>query len=436
MKKTLLLLFLSFVCFSQLRAQCADCTGTGRYADSVFTCASVTPNIQYGTGLRDWSWTNLLCLNIQLPPYQTQLPLLADFYEPCGDTASCRPLVIAIHGGAWAGGDKSELAAFCDFLAKKGYAVANINYRLSLPSNILCWDTDSDSIRLVRAAFRAVQDAKAAVRFFRAHAAEYRIDTNNIFVAGASAGAFTALSVGYLNLENERPGACAAQPQFGEWFGSLYFPDMGSIEGSGGNPGFSSAVRGVVNMSGALFDLALLDGPDDPPLVSFHGTADDVVPFDDGCVLQGVINANLFHHCIPVHGSVTVHQRADTLGMDAQLFTFPGGGHGYTPAETAVILNETTNFLCKNLKKTSGLSNPGPAPQVNVFPNPVDDIIYLKTPASSGSWRLFNMQGKLEQVIEIHEETTTVQRKNLPAGVYVWRWQGGKMVTSGRIILQ
>ncbi len=436
MKKTLFIFLFPLASFFEAQAQCADCTGTGRYADSVFTCATVTPNIQYGTGLRDWSWTQLLCLNLQLPPYQTQLPLLADFYEPCGDTATCRPLVIAIHGGAWAGGSKSELAAFCDFLAKKGYAVASINYRLSLPSNILCWDVDADSIRLVRAAFRAVQDAKAAVRFFRAHAAEYRIDTSNIFAAGASAGAFTTLGVGYMDSEDERPGACAAQPQLGEWFGSLYFPDMGSIEGFGGNPGFSSKVRGVLNMSGALFDLTLMDSSDDPPLVSFHGTADDVVPFGDDCLLRGVINANIFHHCIPVHGSVTVHQRADTLGMDAQLFTFPDGGHGYTPAETAVILNESTNFLCKNLKKTSGLGEPEMASPIRVYPNPAADMIFLETLANSGVWRLFDMQGRTVQTVDIQKETTVVQRKSLPAGIYVWHWQGGKSAASGRLILE
>lgn len=437
MKKSLLLFaFFAHALFSQITAQCADCTGSGRYADSVFTCAAVTPNIQYGTGLWDWSWTNLLCWNIQLPPYQTQLPLLADFYEPCGDTAACRPLVVAIHGGGWAGGDKAELAAFCDFLAKKGYAVASINYRLSLPTNGLCWDTDLDSIRMVRAVFRAVQDAKAAVRFFRAHAAEYRIDTSNVFVGGVSAGAFTALGVGYLNFEDERPGACGAQPQLGNWFGNLYFPDMGSIEGYGGNPGFSSAVRGVLNMSGGLLDLAALDGPDDPPLVSFHGTADNVVPFGYGCVLQAVIDANIFHHCIPVHGSSPVQQYAASLGMDAQLFAFPNGGHGYAPAEVAVILSETTKFLCKHLAKTNAASEPEAATPVQVFPNPANDVFYLKTPTSKGSWRLFNAQGQMVQAIEIQEGTTVVRRKNLPPGVYVWLWRGEKSAASGRLVLE
>lgn len=436
MQKILLVAFLPLAHFSQMAAQCADCIGTGRYADSVFTCSTVTPNIQYGTGLRDWSWTNLLCLNIQLPPYQTQLPLLADFYEPCGDTASCRPLVIAIHGGAWASGNKSDLAFFGDFLAKKGYAVASISYRLSLPANFLCWDTDADSIRVMRAAFRAVQDAKAAVRFFRAHAAEYRIDTAQIFVAGVSAGAFTALGVGYLNFENERPGAVAAQPQLGNWLGNLHFPDMGSIEGCGGNPGFSSAVRGVLNMSGALFHLHWLDGPQDPPLISFHGTVDDVVPFGYGCLLPAAIGGNLYHHCVSVHGSNSVQQHAESLGMESQLFAFPDGGHGYTPAEIAVMLDEASHFLCNNLKKTSSEGEPESAPFVQVFPNPAREVIFVKSSTGGGLWRLFNRQGQLVQTAENQEGTTKIQRKNLPPGIYVWHWQGRESTASGRLILE
>lgn len=436
MKIAFFLLIFILLNFSSASAQCASCTGTGRYVDSVFACSNVTPDIQYGTGLRDWSWTHLLCLNIQLPPYQIQLPLLADFYEPCGDTASCRPLVIAIHGGAWAEGDKADLAFFCDFLAKKGYAVASINYRLSLPGNVFCWDTDADSIRLVRAAARAVQDAKAAVRFFRANAAEYRIDPDNIFVVGGSAGGFTALGVGYLDTEDERPGACAAQPQLGNWLGNLYFPDMGSIEGTGNNPGLSSAVRGVVNMSGGLLDLVCFDGPDDPPLLSFHGTADNVVPIGYDCVLEALIDVNIYHHCIRIYGSGAIQPYVESLGMDAQLFAFPDGGHGFTSAELAIILEETTAFLCHNLTTPSAANEPENASSVNVFPNPASEVFSLKTPSPGGLWQLFNSRAELVQSLEINGETTTIRSNNLPPGIYFWYWKGEKSVGHGKLILE
>jgi hypothetical protein len=128
------------------------------------------------------------------------------------------------------------------------------------------------------------------VRYFRANADTYRIDTCNIFTLGVSAGAFTALGVAYLNQESERMGACGLQTQYDAWFGNWICPDMGSIEGKGGNPGFSSSVRAVVNLSGGLFDLNWIDGPSDPPLLTFHGTADDVVG-----VATGRVSGNALH---------------------------------------------------------------------------------------------------------------------------------------------
>jgi acetyl esterase/lipase len=71
------------------------------------------------------------------------------------------PLIINIHGGAFRGGSK-EMGVPMDYLAR-GYAVASINYRLSQ-----------------HAMFPAqIQDCKAAVRWLRAHAAEYGLDANH-----------------------------------------------------------------------------------------------------------------------------------------------------------------------------------------------------------------------------------------------------------------
>jgi len=89
---------LAFSIFGQIARAQSTCTGSGRFVDTVFSCVQVQKDIQYGTGVFDWSWGNLLCLNLNAPPYQTQLPLRLDWYEPCGDTPAVRPLVIAYMG--------------------------------------------------------------------------------------------------------------------------------------------------------------------------------------------------------------------------------------------------------------------------------------------------------------------------------------------------
>ena len=75
-----------------------------------------------------------------------------------------------------------------------------------------------------------VQDSKAAVRWLRANASTYRIDTDGIGVAGNSAGGHLAAMLGTT-------------------------PHIAEFEGDGGNPGFSSRVQAVAALSG-LFDLA------------------------------------------------------------------------------------------------------------------------------------------------------------------------------------
>ena len=74
------------------------------------------------------------------------------------------PLVVWVHGGGWVGGNKDNCPALP--LATKGYAVASINYRLAQ-----------------HAVFPAqIQDCKAAIRWLRAHAAQYQLDPEHVGV--------------------------------------------------------------------------------------------------------------------------------------------------------------------------------------------------------------------------------------------------------------
>ncbi|MDO8971794.1 MAG: carboxylesterase family protein, partial [Saprospiraceae bacterium] len=56
--------------------------------------------------------------------------LSMDVYEPTGDNLSARPVVILAHGGSFLFGDKNNMQASCELLAKKGYIAASIQYRL------------------------------------------------------------------------------------------------------------------------------------------------------------------------------------------------------------------------------------------------------------------------------------------------------------------
>ncbi|MHB9752950.1 alpha/beta hydrolase [Streptomyces sp. BYX5S] len=58
---------------------------------------------------------------------------VVDFYAP-RDGSKAAPLVVVLHGGAWrAPYDREHLSPFCDFLARRGFAVANVEYRRGSP---------------------------------------------------------------------------------------------------------------------------------------------------------------------------------------------------------------------------------------------------------------------------------------------------------------
>lgn len=265
--------------------------GTERYNERVFNTSSISSGIAYGSSVTQSGNTQTLML---------------DVYEPDGDDAQMRPLIVLAHGGGFTGGDKEEFEDLADFLAKSGYVVASINYRLL--------DVENSPERITQAVLDAVFDMKAAVRFFKADAAganAYRIDPDQVFVGGYSAGAFMGLHYGYLNSEEEvtTMGGSALLS---------HFQSEGGIEGSSGNPGVSSAVKGVINFSGALFLADFVDAGE-PALFSVHGTDDEVVPY-----LAGESDGS----GVSTEGSGLIHPVAESAGIVNQLITINSGDHG------------------------------------------------------------------------------------------------------------
>ncbi len=122
--------------------------------------------------------------NMMNIPYGTDPAQKMDIYLPAGRTSSTTKVMVLIHGGAWATGDKTDFASFVDSLQRRlpGYAIFNINYRLSTGT--------SNS-------FPAQEnDTKAAIEFIYAKRDEYKI-SDKFVLLGASAGGHLALLQGY-----------------------------------------------------------------------------------------------------------------------------------------------------------------------------------------------------------------------------------------------
>jgi len=129
----------------------------------------------------------LLALVLQLPQPELNvtyaklgdISLQMDIYRP-EPTKKPSAAVVVIHGGAWMGGQRQDVAALSKKISEKGMLAATVSYRLA-PKSV--WPAMLD-------------DVQTAVRYLRANAKQYNIDPNRIGAAGASAGGHLALMLG------------------------------------------------------------------------------------------------------------------------------------------------------------------------------------------------------------------------------------------------
>ena len=205
-----------------------------------FTDVTVTSDIVYRSGAVTWD-----DLSVDLP---------LDLYEGTGDTRTDRPLLIWMHGGSFAFGDKTDPmdVEIATEMARRGFVVASLNYRLGpdVADGGIGGITGDEVV--IGAILRAMEDARAAVLYLRTNAAALGIDPNRIFIAGASAGAVTSLNVGYLY----------------------------NNEGGSNGPDDPYRVAGVLSMAGTT--LPIFPQAGEPPVFMAHGTDDTTVPYDEG----------------------------------------------------------------------------------------------------------------------------------------------------------
>lgn len=254
-----------------------------RYRDEIFSTVTKTADITYGSAVNLSGQTVTLKL---------------DMYRPAGDTVTSRPAIVWVHGGSFSSGTKTspEIVDQATEFAKKGYVTAAISYRLE-PGGC----TGSVSVQVcIGAVGEAREDAQTAVRFLRSQAASYGIDTTRIAIGGTSAGAITALNVGYTP---ESPG-------------------------TGDHQGFSSSVGAVQSLSGSMLASGPIDAGDAPALL-FHGTADNAVPYS---------------------WAVTTTDQAEAAGLVTVLRTWEGAGHVPYYENRQQILDETRNFFYSQMK--------------------------------------------------------------------------------------
>lgn len=274
-------------------------------------------NVEYGSNIDTGG--NIVSLKLDL------------YFPDSAKTGAQYPLVMMIHGGSYLNGDKADVKSDCEILADSGFVVASINYRLGWRSgNGQCQGDESSELE---AGYRALQDANAAMRFLMANANKYGIDPKWIFIGGMSAGSILALNTAYI------PNSIATTFMPGE------YSQLGAINTADNTLTNSFSIKGICNMWGALPDSNLITAANAVPTISFHGTSDDVVPYDIG------FNESCSNYFM-LYGSACIHRRLVFYNTPVISNFVIGGGHGpavYTPQ---FLMGNTACFFKRLIRGT------------------------------------------------------------------------------------
>ena len=223
-------------------------------------------------------------------------PLRLDLHLPAAGSRPA-PLVVWIHGGAFAMGHRGLLpdflaeARFFERLAGYGFAIATIDYRLS-----------------GEARFPAqLHDVKAAIRWLRARAGELGLDSTRVAVWGESAGGHLSAMAGVTSGLHEMEGAVgvrdgsSAVQAVVDWYGPTDFAAMDRQRPAGAVQAHGNAGSPESRLIGAAVDASpgLVAGanpcayvrPGLQPFLVAHGTADRLVPFGQSVLLVEALRA-------------------------------------------------------------------------------------------------------------------------------------------------
>jgi len=239
--------------------------------------------------------------------------LKLDVWQRTNQTTAA-PTLIYYHGGGWIFGDRTGATLlFMPFL-EMGWNVINVEYRMA-------------SVSLAPA---AVEDCRCALRWAIRNAKQYNIDVNRIVLTGHSAGGHLSLITGMLpdgtGLDNNCDGTEKLKvAAIINWYG---ISDVADVVQGPNERNYAAmwmgSQRDPLTIAKRVSPLTYVRAGL-PPILSIHGDADPVVPYEH---------------------SVRLHKALTEAGVPNELVTIKGGGHGqFKDAELEDAYRKIRAFL-------------------------------------------------------------------------------------------
>lgn len=400
--------------------------------------------------------------------------LKMDIYKPVGDNNCKRPIAIVIHGGAWVAGSKEDIncVLMSRALARRGYVVANINWRLGThkassysmyalcntglahPCAYIC-----DSAEIYRANFRGMQDAKGAIRYMKSRNAVDSTDINNVYLIGESAGGFVALATAFTDQASEKHASCfaignAPNPDSDmSTYGcipsnnDLTRPDLGSIDGTLHIGTYDASVKGVASIYGGFLDLSILQQVNDTPVVYlYHQGSDVVVNYNYGTLLgrmswECFAQTNLcqtFYFYPRAYGGEGIRQHFVSLGSGAPTYTADIVNNyqymndcfdnGHSIDNFTLRSQNIADFFSNEIAASgnnpafnclTGIESAAQLNRISIYPNPASDMITVSSSAEILSFTLTDISGRVLTGGGCHQHTLQLDLQWLQSGNYI-----------------
>jgi len=235
--------------------------------------------------------------------------LKLDFYKSPtikGNT----PLLIYVHGGGFSGGARNEdyIKNFCIKMAREGFAVASISYRLTMKKYGFGCSTPS-SLK-INAFNKASEDISLATQYLLENKKKLGLDDSKVILIGSSAGAEAVLNLAYV-------------------YDNKILPQ-------------NFKYAGIIAMAGAITSLDKLDNKTIIPTQLFHGVKDSLVPYGKAP----------HHYCkkddegyLELYGSKAIADKLKELNGSYYLQTIEDGDHSWNSKPMFLNIKEILTFI-------------------------------------------------------------------------------------------
>lgn len=239
--------------------------------------------------------------------------LKLDFFR-AKDAKGKLPLVIYVHGGGFSAGSYNSggIVSFAKRLAKRGYAVASVQYRLTMKDIGFGCDVPVDKKK--EAIINASHDIMDGVKHMLDYNETFEIDPKRVILIGSSAGAETVLNLAYMF-------------DYQEVLKDFRF-------------------AGVISLAGAILDPEAISKENAIPTQLFHGTGDAFLPYETGP----------HHYCgssepgfMMLYGAAPIARRLKGLGVPYYLYSITGGSHGWSGTPVNRCFTEIVDFLYNDI---------------------------------------------------------------------------------------